>query len=147
MTTQSVVFIGTADAYGSVRYVLPATARRAIVAKRFAGEVVEVEIRGYHDRRSDRQSRAWHAMVTPWAKERGWALEALKQFLLKAIFGTIDFADPKTGEIHAVLAQPHTARLTVHQFSELIERTLELAAEDGLWLDAPDEYTKRTRRR
>jgi hypothetical protein len=46
-----------------------------------------------------------------------------------------------------VLAQPHTARLTVSQFSELIERTLELAAEDGVWLEAPDEYTKRQQKR
>jgi hypothetical protein len=71
------VFVGTVQADGALRYTLPATARRAIVAKRFAGEVVEVEIRGYHDRRSDRQNRGWHAMVTPWARERGWALEEL----------------------------------------------------------------------
>jgi len=106
------------------------------------GTALEIVVQEFQARRSDRQNRGFHAMVTPWAKERGWAIEALKQFLLKQIFGVLEFMDPQSGEVHEVLAEPHTSTLSVAKFSELIERTLELAAYDGVILQAPDEYRR-----
>ena len=137
----TLLYVGTARK-GVIDYELPAKVRSAQVARAFPDTVVEVEIREFHDVRSHRQNRGFHAMVGPWAKERGWRIEALKQFLLKQVFGVLEFVHPQTGEVHEVLAQPHTSTLTVPQFSELIEAALELAAEDGMFLTAPDEYRR-----
>lgn len=90
--------------------------------------------------RSDRQNRAFHALVTPWAKERGWTVDQLKDVLLGIAFGTIETVAPVTGEVTRVLAEPHSAQLDVTQFAHLIEEVLRVAAEDGYWLQAPDEY-------
>lgn len=136
-------YIGTADDAGRIVYELPARVRAAQVRHRFARRVVEVEIREFQAQRTQRQSRGFHAMVKPWARERGWAIEALKQFLLKEIFGVVEFVAPRTGEVTLVLAEPHTSLLTVAAFSDLIERTLELAAYDGVVLEAPYEYRRR----
>jgi hypothetical protein len=96
-------------------------------------------------KRSDRQNRAFHACISPWAKERGWEIDALKQFLLGRVFGWDEFVDPQSGEVFKVLAEPHTSKLSVGQFVTLIDRTLELAAEDGVLLMIGDEYTKAKR--
>ncbi len=139
---EPLLFIGKCQEDGAIAYELPARVRRLHVRHRFAAKSVEVEIREFQEKRTERQNRGFHAMVTPWARERGWAIEALKQFLLKQVFGVLEFVHPVTGEVHEVLAQPHSSKLTVAQFSELMERTLELAAEDGMWLQAPDEYRR-----
>lgn len=106
------------------------------------GEELVAQFYPYRAKRSDRQNRGFHAMVSPWAKERGWAIDTLKQFLLGRVFGWLEFVDPQTGEVFKMLAEPHTSRLTVGQFCELIDGALEIAAEDGVILTAPDEYTR-----
>lgn len=110
------------------------------------GEHVIAQFYPYRAKRTDRQNRAFHACIMPWAKERGWALDALKQFLLKRTFGTHEFVDPITGEVLEVLAEPHTSKLSVRQFVDLVDRTLELAAEDGVFLLIGDEYLKAKRK-
>lgn len=136
------LYVGMAQPDGRIVYELPARVRAAQVGKRYAGTIVEVEIREFQAQRSARQNRGFHAMVAPWAKERGWEIEALKQFLLKRVFGVLEFVDPQTGGVTDVLAEPHTSSLKVSQFSELIERALELAAYDGVMLTAPSEYRR-----
>lgn len=140
--TEPLLFVGKGTADGGIDYELPAKVRRLHVARRFGGRSVEVEIREFQAQRTARQNKGFHAMVTPWARERGWGIEALKQFLLKEVFGVLEFVNPQTGEVVPVLAEPHTSTLTVAQFRELIERTLELAAYDGVFLVAPDEYRR-----
>ena len=139
--SEKLIFVGTARK-GVIDYELPERVRQAQLAAAFPDLVVEVEYREFQETRSARQNRGFHAMIAPWAKERGWRIEALKQFLLKQVFGVLEFTDPKTGEVHEVLAEPHTSTLSVAQFSELIEASLELAAEDGMFLTAPDEYRR-----
>src|SRR5690606_33926588 len=63
-------------------------------------------------------------------------------FLLKRIFGTHEFADPATGEVYTLLAEPRTSQLSRRQYCDLIERAMEIAAEDDFYLVAPDEYRK-----
>jgi hypothetical protein len=142
MAEPSPFFIGTGDEKGHITFEFP-KAVTGYIARKFAGKMVEVEIRPYQDKRSDRQNRGFHAMITPWARSRGWEIEHLKQFLLSRVFGLSEFVDPETGEVIKVLAEPHTSALGVGQFSELIERTMELAAYDGCILEAPDEYRRR----
>jgi hypothetical protein len=126
---------------GRVQFAHPGQAHAYLKAK-FAGQDIVAKFYEYRAQRSDRQNRAFHSLVSPWAKERGWEIEALKQFLLGRIFGWREFLDRQSGEVCKVLAEPHTSKLSVGQFVELIDRTLELAAEDGIWLMAPDEFTK-----
>ena len=93
-------------------------------------------------RRSDRQNRALHAMLTPWARERGWTVDNLKAVMLGIAFGHIETVMPITGEVVKVLAEPHTSHLDVTQFCHLVEEVLRVSAEDDFWIESPEEYRK-----
>lgn len=86
------------------------------------------------------QEKGYHAILAPLAKEKGWAIEDLKRYFLAQIFGvTVSKIDGKE-----VLVEPHTSHLSKAQYSELIERTLDIAAEQfEFWLEAPSEWTAR----
>lgn len=85
------------------------------------------------------QEKGFHAMIQPLCQQSGWSMEALKQYLLGEIFG---WADLKDGI--RVLVEPNTSKLNKRQYSELIERTLEIAAtEFDVWLEAPSEWKAR----
>ena len=129
------------DDAGRVTFAHPAQARAYLRAK-FAGQCIVGQFYEQREKRSGKQNRGFHVMVKPWALERGWPVEALKQFLLGRVFGWLELVDESSGEVVKVLAEPHTSKLTVGQFCELIDRTLELAAEDGVILIAPDEFRR-----
>ena len=131
------------DSQGRVSFAHPAQAR--VYLRQFAGQCIVGQFYEHRTKRSDRQNKAFHACITPWAKARGWEVDTLKQFLLKKAFGTLEFTDPETGEVIAVLAEPHTSKLSVSQFVHLIDETLRLGAEDGQYLLVGDEYTKAKR--
>ena len=86
------------------------------------------------------QEKGYHVMIAPLAKEKGWAIEDLKRYFLAQIFGvTVSAIDGKE-----ILVEPHTSKLSKRQYSELIERTLDIAAEQfETWLEAPSEWTAR----
>lgn len=96
----------------------------------------------YRSRRSDRQNRALHALLTPWARERGWSVDDLKDTMLGIAFGHLERVMPVTGAVEKVLAEPHSSRLDVTKFCHLVEEVLRVAAEDDYWLDSPEEYRK-----
>jgi hypothetical protein len=106
------------------------------------GEELECEIRKRKSKRSERQNKGFHAMLQLWAREEGHRIDDLKRDLLKEVFGTLESVSLVTGEVTEVLAEPHTSTLTVAQFSELIERTLEIAARMGVILVPPDEWRR-----
>ena len=87
-------------------------------------------------RRSMAQNDAFHAMVRPWAKEEGWDIDELKRDLLGTVFG---WEGSPLGE-NRVPKKPHTSQLTKEEFVELMERTVEIAARQGVILQLPDEY-------
>jgi len=93
-----------------------------------------------------RQEKGFHAMIQPWAKAEGLEIDDLKRDLLREIFGLREHTDRITGEVIMVLREPHTSKLNRKQYSELIERTLDIAAECGHVLRAPNEYTEMKRR-
>lgn len=86
-----------------------------------------------------RQEKALHAMLAPWARDKGHKIDYLKQMLLAEVFGTYAF---QVGTISVtVLAEPSTTKLTKAQYSTLITRSLDIAAEmDDYILIPPDEY-------
>ena len=136
------VFQGVTDRHGRIVPDFPDQAH-ALVRRRFpAGTCIDYEVREQRSRRSDRQNRAFHALIATWARERGWSPDHLKEAVKGLVFGHVEVTLPLTGEMRQELAKPHTSRLTVTEFCHLIEETLRLAAEDDVFLDAPDEYRK-----
>lgn len=86
------------------------------------------------------QEKGYHAMIQPLCAAKGWPIADLKRYFLAATFGvTKSLIDGKE-----ILVEPHTSDLSKQQYSELIERTLEIAAEDfDTWLEAPSEWKAR----
>jgi hypothetical protein len=134
-------FLAHCDVDGKLHLDFPAQLR-TYCRKRLAGLQVELEVREMRTKRSDRQNKALWAMLSPWAKERGWRVDALKDVVMGIAFGHIEETAPLTGEVVKVLAKPRSSHLNVTEFCHLIETILETAAEDDYYLDAPDEYRK-----
>ena len=74
-------FPGDCDERGRIAFDIPAAVTAYCRAK-FAGQRVDVEIRPRKAKRSDKQNRAFHAAITPWARELGYHVEELKDELL-----------------------------------------------------------------
>jgi hypothetical protein len=133
-------FIGFVTPEGKLLLDFP-SAFKAFVRK-FAGDEVELEIRRKREKRSLRQNAAYHAMITPWCREEGHAIDELKRDLLMEIFGTEEHTNPITGVVTLVPKEARTSHLSVTDFCQLIEETMRIAAECGYVLVAPDEYRK-----
>lgn len=134
-------FLGFVDDTGKLS--LDHQAAFRAYAKRLAGNEVEIEIRKRRVRRSDRQNRAFHACITPWALSEGHDIEDLKDDLLREVFGLRETVNTLTGEVKHVLAEPHTSTLDTAKFAHLMERTVEIAARCGVVLELPGEFNAR----
>lgn len=141
MSRDAAVFLGMVAADGKVIPDFPSQFRAYCKAK-LAGQSVEIEIRPQSSKRSKRQNRALWALLSAWARERGWSPDELKDVMMGIAFGHLEAVMPVTGEIRKVLAKPHSSTLSVLDFCHLIEEVLRVAAEDGVLLQAPDEYRK-----
>ena len=140
--TDSALFHGFCDEDGTFSLDYP-SAFKAFVSKRWKGEEITLEVYKRRTKRSDKQNRYLHAALTGWARELGYDIEDLKDALLEQVFGLKEVANPLTGEVKKVLQQPHTSTLTTAQFSELVERMVEIAAGTGYIIDLPDEWKQR----
>lgn len=139
MSRDAAIFPGTFDSDGRFHPDNP-TQMRAYCKKKHAGQAVDVMIAPQGAMRSNLQNAGFHAMLTPWAREEGHRIEDLKRDVLRAVFGELEHVNPITGEVEKVLAEPHSSKLSRAKFSELIERSLDIAAECGVVLIAPNEY-------
>ena len=115
---------------------------KAYYRRKFKGCEVAITIEDKAIAKTRLQEKGFHSCLKPWVAE-GHRIDDLKHFLLKEIFGTRESVNPITGEVVIVLAEPHTSKLSKAQYSELIERTLEIAAGCGVILEAPSEYKAR----
>ena len=106
----------------------------------YAGQRVDVEIRPRKAKRSDRQNRAFHAAITPWARELGYTVEELKGELLGLMWGYEEAVSKLTGEVTRRLVKPHTSRLNTAEFAQLMEFAAMKAAETGYYMPMPDEW-------
>lgn len=141
MSVDPAVFVGTCDAEGAIHLDFPQQ-QRAFCKRKFAGQCVDVIIAPQGDLKTRLQECGFHAMIAPWAREDGHRIDDLKRDLLREIFGEMEHVNPITGEVSLVLREPHTSKLNRTKYSELIERTLDIAAGCGFILKAPDEYRK-----
>jgi hypothetical protein len=138
--SEPAVFTAVTDERGRIVPDYPAQ-YAALMRRRFpAGTCIEFEVREQATKRSDRQNRALWALLSPWAKERGWQVDELKDVMLGIAFGKVEQEQPITGAIVQVNAKPRSSKLTVTEFVHLVEEVLRVAAEDDYWLDSPSEY-------
>lgn len=88
------------------------------------------------------QEKGFHAMIQPLSLATGWSMAALKQYFLGEIFGYTEIKGQR------VLVEPSTSALNKRQYSELIERSMDIAVTDfdGFMLEAPSEYRERKAR-
>lgn len=112
---------------------------KPLIAATFgAGEEVTITIRAGEEPKTRRQEKGFHAMIQPWAKKEGHRIDDLKLDLLGEVFGWSEARSPLSGRL--MPNEMHTSTLSKKKYSELIERTLQIAAECGQILKAPDEY-------
>jgi hypothetical protein len=132
------VFDGFVTDEGKLR--LDFTTAFKAFAARLKGEEVVLTLQKKSEVKTREQEAGFHAMISPWARDEGHQIEDLKRYLLGEIFGYLEDVSPLTGE--RVLRKPSTSKLTKPEYSELIERTMEIAASCGYVLVAPDEYRR-----
>ena len=145
MSADPAVFVGRVDDEGAIHLEFPKQ-QRAYCKRQLAGKCVDVMVAEQGLLKSRLQESGFHAMITPWARDGGHRIDDLKRDVLREVFGRIEHTNPITGEVEMVLREPHTSRLSRAKYSELIERTLEIAGECGVFLVAPHEYRERKER-
>lgn len=136
------VFVGDVDREGVIHLDAPQR-QRAYCKATLAGQSVDVIITPHGALKTRLQESGFHAMITPWAKSEGLNIDDLKRDLLREVFGEREAVNRITGVVSMALRQPHTSTLSRTQYSELIERTLDIAAGCGVLLEAPQEYRER----
>lgn len=141
MSQDQAVFRGVCDKDGRIHLDHPSQ-QVAYCKAKFADQSIEVLIAPIGAAKTRLQEQGFHSMIAPWARDEGHRIDDLKRDLLRAVFGEQEHTNPITGEITMVLRQPHTSKLNRAQYRELIERTLDIAAECGVVLVAPDEYKR-----
>lgn len=142
MSADPALFVGTVDADGCIHLDFPQQ-QRAFCKAKLAGQCIDVIVAPAGLMKTRLQESGFHAMISPWAKSEGHRIDDLKRDLLRHIFGEQEHVNPITGEVSMVLREPHTSTLSRAKYSELIERTLEIAGECGVILEAPNEYRRR----
>lgn len=145
MSQDPAVFLGRVDAEGRIHLDFPAQQVGYCRAK-LANQSVDVIIAPTGAMKTRLQEKGFWAMITPWARDLGVRTEDLKNNLLREIFGLREHVNPISGEIEMVLREPHTSKLSRANYSELIERTAEVAAECGFIVELPHEYRERKAR-
>lgn len=110
------------------------------------GDDIEITVAPKRSRRTKAQNAAFYAaLLAPWAEQEGHDVDDLKRDLLGTIFGWSDKKSPLTGQ--PVPLKAHTSDLTVEEGSIFIDRSIQIAAECGVFLLAPDEYREKKGRR
>lgn len=142
MSQDPAVFTGTVDSDGRIHLDF-ASQQRAFCKRQYAGQPIDVIIAPIGHKKTRDQEKGFHAMIQPWAQDEGHRIDDLKRDILRHVFGEMEHVNPITGEVSMVLREPHTSTLNRAQYSELIERTLEIAAECGVFLEAPSDYRQR----
>lgn len=145
MSVDPAVFVGTVGEEGEIHLDFPSR-QRAYCKRKMAGQCVDVIITPQGALKTRLQENGFHAMISPWAKEAGIEVDDLKFFLLHRIFGEREIVNPITGEVTMTMRERHTSTLPRPKYSELIERTLDIAAGCGYILEAPHEWRERKER-
>lgn len=107
-----------------------------LLAKVKDGTDVVIELHAVERRRTAAQNDYFWAAIVPWAKDEGHNPDDLKRDILGTVFG---WKDSPLGETRVPL-KPSSSSLTVEEFSELIERMVEIAADTGYIIQLPQEY-------
>lgn len=100
-----------------------------------AGYEVEAELRKYRSKRSRDQNAFFHSAIAPLAEHLGCTTEELKLDLLGTKYG---WREMKSG--NKVPLRLHTSDLNTQEFAELMEHTIQIAAEEGILILDPSQW-------
>ena len=134
------VFVGIVRPDGSRLDFDYPDAYRAFIGT-LAGDEVEIEIRKKRAKRTLKQNAYLHAVIKPYADHLGYTVEELKLALLGECFGYHEVSGV------ALPLKLHTADLSTTEFVDITELLIQKAAEDGIILLYPDEFTRAKRKR
>jgi hypothetical protein len=93
-------------------------------------------------KRSLKQNKFFHAAIAPLAEHLGYTTEELKLDLLGTCFG---WKEMKSGS--KVPERLHTSDLNTKDFAQLMDHTMQIAAENGIVILDPSEYGQSKRKR
>jgi hypothetical protein len=128
-----VIFIGTVRDDGSkLDFDFPQDYRNWI--KQFAGHEVEIEVRKRRSKRTLKQNAAYHAAIAPLAEHLGYQTEELKLAMLGGCFGWREVAGAN------LPIRLHTSDLNTKDFAQLMDYTLQIAAENDVLILDPSEW-------
>lgn len=108
----------------------------------FAGDEVEVTVRKRRSKRSLKQNAYFHAAIAPLAEDLGYTTEELKLDLLGNKFGWKELADG-----NKVPLRLHTSELNTKDFADLMDYSIQIAAERGILILDPSQHQSKRRSR
>ena len=94
---------------------------------------LELEIRQRKKEKTHEQRKLWHAELTEFGRELGYTMLQIKEVVKREFFGSTLITMPN-GKMHEVI--PSSEEADRYNYSELIEFTRRLAAENGVILGA-----------
>lgn len=109
--------------------------------QQFAGYEVEVEIRRKRSKRTLKQNAAYHAAIAPLAEHLGYTTEELKLAMLGGCFGWREIVGQQ------LPIRLHTSELNTQEFAQLMDYTLQIAAEHDVFLLDPSQWKSAKRKR
>jgi hypothetical protein len=135
-----VIFRGVITEDG--KYFLPDSKREWEALKQsLAGYEVDVELRKHRSKRSLDQNAFFHAAIAPLAEHLGYTTEELKLDLLGTKYG---WHELKSGT--KVPLRLHTSDLNTKDFAELMDHTIQIAAEEGILILDPSQWKAQKKR-
>ncbi len=105
------------------------------------GKEVSVKLDEWKDPRSLPQNNLWHALIEQMAKELGYTPLEMKD-VIKDILGQFGYVKPLKGDKRGVLIKVYhsSAKWTKETMQEIIDRTYQIAGEQGITLKSPEQY-------
>lgn len=130
------VFVGTVDARGSLEFA-PAVRglMRVHLLKLKPGTPVEVSLKRWRQKRSDRQSRYYFGLVVPLIAEHcGYDKQEMHELLAMRFLRIED--DPVTGAPR----RKHTPETDTEEFAAYLDSCIAFAAELGVEIPTPERF-------
>lgn len=113
----------------------------AVIAQYGDGEDLQLSIEEVGRKRTQAQNRFFHGPILKAFAELGWRKQEAKDMLC------LRFIPQECRQLDGsvVLVPGHTSDLRVHDFNELIDACIQLAAENDIYIEDADEWRQRRR--
>lgn len=93
---------------------------------------IEIEVRPRRKEKTDTQRRTWHALLADFGRQLGYTMPQMKEVVKRELLGS-EWITLPSGKRHEVI--PSSEDEDRYGYSELIDGTLRIAAENGVLLE------------